>query len=118
MNELSKSLVYVFVGGGMGSSIRFLISHSFYVLRFKVWTATLLVNVVGAAIMLFLSYKFDLSKDASKFYQVGILGGLTTFSTFSLEVVEAFKSGSYQQALMILGLNIILGIVVGIGVFR
>ena len=68
--------------------------------------------------MLALSYKFNLSKDTARFVQTGILGGLTTFSMFSLEVVNAFRNGNYLESFGILALNIVLGIIIGIGIFR
>ena len=113
-----RDFLYVFIGGGLGSSLRYSASLLARSLDVKVWYSTLLVNIIGATAMLLLSYKFNISEDSSKLLKVGLLGGLTTFSTFSLEVVSAFKNGNTAEGISILCLNIFLGIIVGIWIFR
>jgi CrcB protein len=113
-----KDFVIVFIGGGLGSVLRFSTSLAIASFQMKAWIATLIVNVIGAALMLVLSYKFDLSHETSRLVKTGFLGALTTFSTFSLEVVGAFRSGNATEGISILVLNVVLGIVIGIWIFR
>ena len=44
------------------------------------------------------------------FLKVGICGGFTTFSTFSLEAAELMKSGAIPAALLYIVLSAVLGI--------
>lgn len=116
---LISSLPYVFLGGGLGASFRFLISSYFLTLTTRPWTATLFANLLGC-LLIFIGLKLRVfeSHSLNLFLKVGFLGGLTTFSTFSLEVVHSLKATNYKEALAIILLNIIFGIAIGIGVFR
>ena len=62
---------------------------------------TLAVNVIGCFIIGFfltLGYeRFSWSPELRLFVAVGILGGLTTFSTFSYETITLFREGVYLQ---------------------
>ena len=115
-----KDFVLVFMGGGIGASLRFLTSKSVkQMIPSSPWIGTLIVNVIGSLIMISL-YKFysEGSAEIKKFVQVGILGGLTTFSSFSLEVFGLVEKGNLMEALLVLSLNIFFGIIVAIFIFR
>ncbi len=64
---------------------------------------TLAVNVIGCLIIGFfltLGYeKFSWSPELRVFIAVGILGGFTTFSTFSFETVSLLRESSYYLAM-------------------
>jgi len=65
---------------------------------------TLFVNIFGSFIMgVWISYMANLlpekSKDLHLLFAVGVLGGFTTFSTFSLDVFYLFERGAYPQML-------------------
>lgn len=50
------------------------------------------------------------------FLTTGLIGGLTTFSTFSYETVELFSDGNYTTAAINIGLNVLLsliGVIIG-----
>ena len=112
-------LPYVFLGGGLGASIRWALSVTAIGQGMPVWWATLSVNIIGTFIY-FLSVKF-LWNDvtwAQSFLRFGILGSLTTFSSFSFEVAHSLKTGQPVQAAMIFGLNILAGVLIAIGMLR
>ncbi len=110
----------VFLGGGLGAVLRYsmaLLFRSFT--ASNLWISTLVVNITGSLFFIFL-YRFhqDLSPNVQVFLKIGLLGGLTTFSSLSFEVFQLFTSGLYVKAVSVLLLNIVLGIVIGILVFR
>ena len=108
-----KLVLAVAVGGALGSVLRFLTSAAvvahwprhFYL-------ATLLVNIVGCFLIGFLSAYFLLRTDIPVALRTGltdgVLGGLTTFSSFSLEVLRLIEAGQFGVAL-----SYLLGSVLG-----
>lgn len=108
--------ILVFVGGGIGSVLRFGIGQisAFKLLSYP-W-ATLLSNIFACLLfILFLSYIHKTPKIEwlQPFLLVGICGGFSTFSTFSYENYQLFQSGNY----LFLFTNIIVSICVGMGSF-
>lgn len=61
---------------------------------------TLVVNVVGSFVIgLFATAPAGLSPDARLFITVGLCGGYTTFSSFSLQTLDLLRSGQTAAAL-------------------
>ncbi len=103
MNAL-KSIILVALGGGIGSVSRFLISSAInkWSTQPFLW-GTLSVNVLGSLAVGILWAFFDVessSQNLKIFLIIGILGGFTTFSSFSLEVINLFKSGELRVAIL------------------
>ena len=120
-----KSLVLVFFGGGIGSSIRFMFTKYFSknIITFPIGTS--LSNLIGCFIIgLLVSYydKYDIpKKDIFLFISIGVCGGLTTFSTFMLDIFYMLKNENFQNILIYFSINLILGflfIYVGFLIFR
>ncbi len=96
-----KEIILVFLGGGIGSALRYLISKSF-----TGWInnpfpySTFLVNIIGCfliGIFLTLPERFDwFTLEYRLFLATGICGGFTTFSTFSYENFALIKEGDYM----------------------
>ncbi len=65
---------------------------------------TLLVNVIGSFVLGFLSIflvqKLHVSEALKLAIMVGFLGSFTTFSTFSLDVLNAFNTGQSLKAVL------------------
>lgn len=76
--------------------------------------ATLFVNVAGSLIIGFLATlsvadgRFFLSPDARAFLMIGICGGFTTFSAFSLETLNLARDGQWFAATA----NVVLSVAV------
>ncbi|MBN1240813.1 MAG: fluoride efflux transporter CrcB [Gammaproteobacteria bacterium] len=97
--------LWIALGGALGSVGRF--AASGFVARSTggalPW-GTLLVNVTGSLLIgfaagLWLSDgKLALSADARAFLMIGVLGGFTTFSTFSLETLNLIRAGEWLWA--------------------
>jgi fluoride exporter len=100
-----KEFLVVFLGGGVGSALRYWLSGSVY--RFVQPTfpyGTLVVNISGCFLIGFLMAVFEerfvVQPLLRLFLTLGILGGFTTFSTFSYETVELLREGSMLSGLL------------------
>ena len=96
-------LLAVGVGGAIGSMARYLIAGW---VQSPAWTGfpygIFIVNISGGFIMgVFaeaMALKFNVSPEIRAFLTTGILGGYTTFSTFSLEAAMLIERHDYGQA--------------------
>ena len=92
-----KQFLLVFLGGGLGSLLRYIISRTFNTYFQHFYLGTFLVNIIGCLIIglvLGVSYKSNLlSQNQTLLLTTGFCGGFTTFSTFALENQTLLKSG-------------------------
>lgn len=78
---------------------------------------TILINILGSFVIGFFgtltgSYgRFAATPDARAFVMVGLCGGFTTFSAFSLQTLDLARDGRPGQALVNIGLSVILCLV-------
>lgn len=106
-------LVGVAIGGAVGSVLRYLIqTQSVHWFGTDFPYGTLLVNVVGSLLIGFLSFllleRITVSEEVRLAILVGVLGGFTTFSTFSLETFNFIQQGDYFVAIGNVFLNVAL----------
>ena len=110
------AIVLVGIGGAIGSIARYLSG----VLVGRLWTssfplATMLVNISGSLIMgLFIGFLARTTpawqSDARLFFAVGVLGGFTTLSSFSLDTVVLIERGELAQAVLYVGASVAVSI--------
>lgn len=113
-------------GGFIGAALRYLISIN----AAKIFSpnfpyGTLIANILGAIIIgLVMRLSLDtaiISPNIKLFLTTGMMGGLTTFSTFSYETVSMLNSGEYMLGVLNLGLNIVfsfIGVVIGMSIAK
>jgi CrcB protein len=114
--DLSTLIAYLWIaiGGALGSVARYAAS-SLIAARFgeSFPLGTLVINVVGSFVIGFFATltgpdgRLLVSPVARQFVMVGICGGFTTFSSFSLQTLNLVREG----ALVYAGANIVLSVV-------
>lgn len=116
-----NTLIFVALGGALGASLRFLLGVGIYRLTggptsFPI--AILTANILGSiamGIFVVLAAQRGLTHYAP-FIMIGLLGGFTTFSSFSLETVRLMEEGNWMHASLYVGLSVIasvLGLMAG-----
>ena len=110
-----EKVLYVGIGGFIGASLRYLISMaSPKVFGTQMPYGTLIVNVIGGILIGFimeLSLSSEMiSPNLRLFLTTGIMGGLTTFSTFSYETIDFFIAGRYCIGILNISLNLFLSL--------
>lgn len=98
-----NSLFPVMIGGAIGAGARHLVGQAMLARLgpgFPWWTLT--INITGSLLMGLLigvlARSSDSAETARLFIGVGVLGGFTTFSSFSMEFWMLFERGQNAQA--------------------
>jgi fluoride exporter len=94
----------VMLAGAFGALVRYLIAT---IVRPGFPAAVLIVNVVGSFAA---GAAMGLPGDLHLIAVTGFCGGLTTFSTLSVETVQLVLGGQAQRAALSIGGNLVLGI--------
>lgn len=104
--------VIVGLGGFIGAVLRYLIG--LIPIKNPDSFPTNIINILGALIIGIIAFTAaknqNLDAKLILFLKVGICGGFTTFSTFSLETANLIKSGYVLTAIIYILLSVILGI--------
>ncbi|MBC7303027.1 MAG: fluoride efflux transporter CrcB [Nocardia sp.] len=104
-------LAAISVGGGLGAVARFGIGQWWPVPVGRFPWSTLTVNVVGCfaigVLMVVVTELVDAPKLVRPFLGIGVLGGFTTFSTYSLEIRRLVNTGATGTAVSYLGLSVL-----------
>ena len=111
---LFKQALLVFIGGGLGSVARYLISLKFNNFESAIPYGTLLANILGSLLIgLIFGYSTKsgiLNENHSLLLATGFCGGFTTFSTFAYENHLYVKSGDYFGMLPYISISFVFGI--------
>jgi CrcB protein len=110
-----KSVIAISLGASLGALLRWGLGSRFNALFPTIPPGTLAANlvggyVVGVAIAFFASYS-ALSPEWRLFVITGFCGGLTTFSTFSAELVTLLQQGRLNWAMAAVGVHVVGSVV-------
>lgn len=111
-----QAFLLVGVGGALGAMAR----YGFAEAVGRLWQssfplATLLINIIGSLLMgllvgLLAKFMPAWVNEARLFVAIGILGGFTTFSSFSLDVVAQLERGEIGPALLYVLLSVAVSV--------
>ena len=105
----------IFIGGGLGASLRWFFGEYFFKIAKTFPFSTLFVNILGSFILGFLAYYFAnriyISNELKSLLTTGFCGGVTTFSTFAYENYSMFENGEITKSLSYIFLSIVLSLV-------
>ncbi len=104
------NILFVMAGGAIGAALRYGLGRALPPFAGSGWpTATLTVNILGGLLMGILSavlVKHGPAEPWRLFAGVGILGGFTTFSAFSMETMMMIESDRWGAAIGYAGLSV------------
>jgi CrcB protein len=96
-----KQLLLVFLGGGAGSALRYLISKYLNPVHMGIPYGTLAVNILGSllvGLVIGLALKTNpISQNTMLLLATGFCGGFTTFSAFAYENQVFLRSGDFTS---------------------
>ena len=118
--------VYIFLGAGVGGVCRYWISNAIHWMVGREFPyGTFVVNVSGCFLMGFLFIllleRFDGNgAELRSLILIGLLGGYTTFSSFSIESINLLENGEWLSGFLNISLSVIfciaaswLGVILG-----
>jgi CrcB protein len=112
------NLFWVFLGGGVGSLLRYYLG---YIIVFGAGfpMATLFINLLGSALLGFLSGVAAqyMNTPMLLLLGVGFCGGFTTFSTFSIESVKLLEAGHLLWFVLYVAGSVVGGLILAFAAF-
>jgi len=114
------NILIVAAGGAVGSVTRYLV----FVASLRLFGSgfpfgTMIVNIVGSFLMgvfiELLAVRFNASDQLRLLVATGFLGGFTTFSAFSLDVIALWQRGEIVAALAYAGISVVASLLALVG---
>ena len=98
------SYLFVALGSALGGVARYALTRATLAVSAQFPWGTVLINVVGCFVIGFFgtftlaSDRFATSENTRIFVMVGVCGGFTTFSSFSLQTFDLVRAGAWGRA--------------------
>ena len=106
--------IWVLIGSGLGGVLRYALTRATIPVNNYLPLGTILINVIGSFVIGYFGTltlqtgKYAASDNARLFVMVGVCGGFTTFSSFSLQTLDLLRSGHWGRALTNVVLSVVL----------
>jgi CrcB protein len=106
--------LFIMLGGAIGSLARYVLSTLLLDYSRNLPVGTVLINVTGSFLIGFFGTltlahgRFPVSENVRLFVIVGVCGGYTTFSSFSLQTLDLMRSGATGRALINVVASVVL----------
>jgi fluoride exporter len=104
----------IMLGGALGTLSRYLISVLALPISGQLPWGTIIINITGSFIIGFFGTltlahgRYPVSDELRLFVMVGLCGGYTTFSAFSLQTLDLLRSGAVGRAALNITLSVVL----------
>jgi CrcB protein len=108
------SYLWVTIGSALGGLLRYALTRLTLPYSIGFPFGTILINILGSFLIGYFgtltlqSGRYPVSDNLRLFVMVGICGGFTTFSSFSLQSFDLMRSGAWGRALANILLSVIL----------
>ncbi len=108
------TLLLVMLGGALGTGARYLVSWLTVPASTSLPWGTVLINVTGSFVIGFFGTltlaggRFAAPEPLRLFVMVGLCGGYTTFSAFSLQTFDLLRAGAWGRAGLNVGVSLVL----------
>ena len=113
-------VVAVLVAGALGAVLRYALSRAFPVRPGHLPGGILIVNIVGSGLagaLIGLAERAALDGDLRLVLVTGFCGGLTTFSTWSVETIELLDGGRWRAAILNVVVTLVLALAAAGGMY-
>lgn len=107
----------VMLGGAVGTLFRYLVSILALPISGAMPWGTIIVNIAGSFIIGFFGTltlahgRYPVSEEMRMFVMVGMCGGFTTFSSFSLQTLDLIRAGAMGRAAVNIALSVTLCVI-------
>lgn len=109
-----SSCVVIVLGGAIGTFLRYFVSVMAAPISKTLPWGTILINISGSFViglfgtLTLASGRFPLSENWRLFVMIGLCGGYTTFSSFSLQTLDLMRAGAMPRAMLNIALSVTL----------
>lgn len=104
----------VIIGGAIGTFLRYAVSILALPISRDLPWGTIIINITGSFVIGFFgtltlaSGRYPVSENLRLFVMVGLCGGYTTFSAFSLQTLDLMRAGATMRAALNIALSVLL----------
>ena len=108
------TVLFIALGGALGTLARYFVSLAALPISQSLPWGTILINIVGSFIiglfgtLTLAQGRFPVPESARLFVMIGLCGGFTTFSSFSLQTLDLLRGGALGRALVNVLLSVVL----------